>query len=56
MAIYLVMTVTASYLLRVLEKKLDGDDNYDLATTDTLAYTSGLLSYHPKEKKLEDFK
>ena len=56
MAIYLVMTVTASYLLRVLEKKLDGDDNYDLATTDTLAYTSGLLSYHPKEKTLEDFK
>ena len=56
MAIYLVMTVTASALLRLLEKKLDGDDNYDLATTDTLAYTSGLLSYHPKKKKLEDFK
>ena len=56
MAIYLVMTVTASFLLRLLEKKMDGDDNYDLATTDTLAYTSGLLSYHPKEKTLEDFK
>ena len=56
MAIYLVMTVTASALLRLLETKLDGDDNYDLATTDTLAYTSGLLSYHPKKKKLEDFK
>lgn len=56
MVIYLVMTVTASLLLRLLEKKLDGDDNYDLATTDTLAYTSGLLSYHPKKKKLEDFK
>ena len=56
MVIYLVMTVTASALLRLLEKKMDGDDNYDLATTDTLAYTSGLLSYHPKKKKLEDFK
>ena len=56
MVIYLVMTVTASALLRLLEKKMDGDDNYDLATTDTLAYTSGLLSYHPKEKTLEDFK
>ena len=56
MVIYLVMTVTASFLLRLLEKKMDGDDNYDLATTDTLAYTSGLLSYHPKKKKLEDFK
>lgn len=56
MVIYLVMTVTASLILRFIEKKLDGDDNYDLATTDTLAYTSGLLSYHPKKKKLEDFK
>ena len=56
MAIYLVMTVTASALLRLLEKKLDGDDNYDLATTDTLAHTSGMYTYHPKEKRLEDFK
>ncbi len=51
MVIYLVMTITASFLLRLLEKKMDGDDSYDLATTDTLAYTSGLLSYHPKKKK-----
>ncbi len=56
MVIYLVMTVTASFLLRLLEKKLDGDDNYDLATTDTLAHTSGMYTYRPKEKKLEDFK
>ncbi len=51
MAIYLTMTVLASFLLRLLENKLDGDDSYDLATTDTLAYTSGLLSYHPKESR-----
>ena len=56
MLIYLVMTVTASALLRLLESKLDGDDNYDLATTDTLAHTSGMYTYRPKEKKLEDFK
>ena len=56
MVIYLVMTVTASFLLRLLEKKLDGDDNYDLATTDTLAHTSGMYTYHAKEKTLEDFK
>ncbi len=49
MAIYLTMTVAASALLRLLEDKLDGDDNYDLATTDTLAYTSGLLSYREKK-------
>lgn len=50
MLIYLVMTVTSSALLRLLENKLDGDDNYDLNTTDTLAYTSGLLSYRPKKQ------
>jgi len=49
MVIYLVLTVTASFLLRLLENKLDGDDNYDLATTDTLAYTSGMLSYREKK-------
>ena len=51
MIIYLVMTVTASFLLRKLESRIDGDDNYDLATTDTLAHTSGLYSYRPKKKK-----
>ena len=54
MLIYLVMTVTSSALLRLLENKLDGDDSYDLNTTDTLAYTSGLLSYRPK-KQAEKF-
>ncbi len=53
MAIYLTMTVAASALLRLLEDKLDGDDNYDLATTDTLAYTSGLLSYRKKKDSHE---
>ena len=28
---------------------MDGPDNYDLATTDTLAYTSGMYSYKGKE-------
>ena len=49
MVIYLTMTIAASTLLRLLEDKLDGNDNYDLATTDTLAYTSGLLSYREKK-------
>lgn len=41
MLIYLTMTLIASHLLRLWEKKLDGPQNYDLNTTDTLAYTSG---------------
>ncbi len=54
MVIYLTMTLVASALLRMLEDKLDGDSDYDLATTDTLAYTSGLLSYRPKKKTEEE--
>lgn len=42
MLIYLSMTLLASFLLRKWEKFLDGPMNYDLDTTDTLAYTSGM--------------
>ena len=44
MVIYLSMTLLASYLLRLWEKALDGPQNYDLNTTDTLAYTSGMYN------------
>ncbi len=44
LVIYLVMTVTCSRILRLLERKIDGADSYDLSTTDTLAHTSGLHS------------
>lgn len=49
MAIYLTMTLLSSRLLRLLESRLDGDDSYDLATTDTLAHTSGLYSFRRKK-------
>ncbi len=45
MVMYFVLTFACSRLLRLWEKKLDGADNYDLATTDTLAHTSGLYNY-----------
>ena len=32
--------------------KLDGPDNFDLATTDTLAHTSGMYSYNKKVSKV----
>lgn len=48
-AIYLTMTVISSRLLRLLEKRIDGADNYDLSTTDTLAHTSGMTSA-PRQK------
>ena len=46
---YLIMTVTSARILRFVEKRMDGTDSYDLATTDTLAHTSGMTLYMEKE-------
>ena len=43
---YLVMTLIASFLLRWLEKKMDGNSNYELVQTDSLAMSAGTYS-HP---------
>ena len=48
MAGYLFMTLVSSILLRWWEKRLDGNASYDLATTDTLAHTSGLVRFPHK--------
>ena len=45
MFIYLIMTVVCSLLLRLWERLMDGPENYDLATTDSLAHTSGMINY-----------
>ena len=46
MIIYFILTFACSRILRWAENKMDGPASYDLATTDTLAYTSGMYS-HP---------
>jgi len=46
MIIYFVLTFTCSRILRFLESKMDGPASFDLATTDTLAHTSGMYP-HP---------
>ena len=43
---YLAMTLIASALLRLLEKKLDGGDSYELAQADQLVMAAGTYS-HP---------
>ena len=47
---YLIMTLVCSVILRQIEGRMDGPASYDLATTDTLAHTSGLYDYPGKEK------
>ncbi len=51
MGIYLIMTVASSVLLRLFESKLQGPENFDISTTDTLAHTSGMFNYTPGTKK-----
>ena len=46
MAGYLTMTLIASFLLRLLEKHLDGSSNYELAQADSLTMTAGTYT-HP---------
>ncbi|MCI5499077.1 MAG: amino acid ABC transporter permease [Clostridiales bacterium] len=46
MAGYLCLTLTASILLRLLEKKMDGNDNYDLVQVDALTMSAGTYN-HP---------
>ena len=54
MVIYLTMTLILSRLLRMVEKRMDGSDSYDLATTDTLAHTTGLYSYPGKGSNFDE--
>ncbi len=53
MVVYLIMTLLTSFLLRKWEKKLDGKATFDLATTDTLAHTSGLMRGPVLERRAE---
>ena len=43
---YLVLTLAASVLLRIWEKKMDGADNYELVQVDSLTMAAGTYS-HP---------
>ena len=42
---YLTLTLSASLLLRFVEKRLDGSDNYELVNADQLVMTAGTYSY-----------
>lgn len=51
MVMYFIMTFACSRLLRYWENRMDGPDSYDLATTDTLAHTSGMYRYPDKKEE-----
>ncbi|MBQ7669382.1 MAG: amino acid ABC transporter permease [Clostridia bacterium] len=51
MIIYLIMTVVCSLLLRLWEHLMDGPENFNLATTDSLALTSGMNNFPSGRRK-----
>ena len=53
MAGYLCMTLIASFLLRFLEKKLDGKSDYELVQTDQLTMTAGTYNFRDKPQVLD---
>lgn len=54
MVLYFILTFACSRLLRLWENKLDGPKNYDLATTDTLAFTSGMAHFPDRPHSTDD--
>ncbi len=51
MTVYLMMTVTCSIILRFIESKMDGPQNFDVKTTDSLALTSGTYNFPHKKRR-----
>ena len=45
---YLTMTLIASFLLRWIEKKLDGNSSYELVMDDQLTMTAGTYNHPDK--------
>ena len=54
MAAYLCMTLIASFLLRWVEKKMDGSDNYELVQTDSLAMSAGTYSHPDRSSPFDE--
>ena len=56
---YLAMTLIASFLLRWVEKKLDGSSDYELVQVDQLTMTAGTYSHpdrgSPFDEKSKEF-
>ena len=54
MAGYLTMTLLASFLLRWVEKKMDGASDYELVQVDSLTMTAGTYSFPDKRTPFDE--
>ena len=55
MAGYLCMTLIASFLLRWVEKKMDGSSNYELVQEDQLTMTAGTYNHPDKGTPFDEY-
>ena len=51
---YLTMTLIASFLLRWMEKKMDGSSSYELAQTDQLTMTAGTYNFPGRSSPFDE--
>ena len=51
---YLCMTLAASFILRWLERRMDGADNYELVNEDQLVMAAGTYNYPDKGSPLDE--
>ena len=54
MAGYLCMTLLASFILRWVEKKMDGSDSYELVNDDQLVMTAGTYNHPAKGSPFDE--
>ncbi len=52
---YLVMTLAASFLLRWVEKRMDGSSSYELVQGDSLTMTAGTYSHPEKGSNYDEY-
>lgn len=56
MAGYLTLTLAASFLLRLAEKRMDGSSSYELVQADSLTMTAGTYSHPGRERTRQALK
>ena len=52
---YLSMTLIASVILRFMEKRMDGDDSYELASEDQLVMAAGTYTHPDKGSPFDEY-
>ena len=52
---YLVMTLAASFLLRWVEKRMDGSSSYELVQGDSLTMTAGTYNHPEKGSNYDEY-